>query len=85
MKLQSLCMTLGVCAVLTACGGGGSGFEPPPAPPVGNNEVPSNATVSIANFVNYLNTTPANETTEPVGVNQTSPPSSETEEPLAVI
>lgn len=85
MKLQSKCVALGACVLVAACGGGGGGFEPPPTPPVASNEVPTNATTSIANFVSYLNTTAVSDTAEPVGVNQTTPPSSETDEPLAVI
>jgi hypothetical protein len=57
---------------LGACGGGG-GFEPPAAAPAGN-VVPPNATASIANLVNFVDTLPRTETGEPLDARQHDAP-----------
>jgi hypothetical protein len=87
MKHIHLLALLGASLLISACGdsGGISEPAPPTAPPVGAaNEVPPNATASLANFVNYLNTTPGSEVAEPLLIDKATPLLSETDEPLAV-
>ncbi len=72
-SILALCLAAG----LGACGGGGgdggqrSGQDA--------NSVPASAVTSVAAFVNYLNTTPENDTGEPLDVAVT-PPTSDTDE-----
>jgi hypothetical protein len=68
---------------LGACGGGGGGYEPPTETPTGN-AVPPTATASIASFVGYVGTLLPIDSTEPLDIQQVTPPTTENDEPLPV-
>lgn len=85
MKTSKLTLVLMMTAsaLLAACGGGGGGFEAPPAAPAGI-VVPPNATASVANFVNFVDTLRPSETADPLDIGSVTPPTSETDDPLSV-
>lgn len=68
---------------LAACGGGGD--DSAPAPPV-TSQVPASASVSVANFIAYLQqlVVASADTLEPVDVSAVVPPTSDTDEPLPI-
>jgi len=80
--LLALCLGAGL---LTACGGGGS--DHPDVPPAAITEVPASATVSAEAYTAFgvgqaMN---ASDTDEPLSVDTvTTPPTSETAEPVAL-
>jgi len=71
------------CLVLAGCGGSGGGSEPAP-PPASTSDVPASATASPDAFVSWSNTQPPDDTKEPLKVEGTMPPTSETEEPVTI-
>lgn len=73
-------MALG--ASLVACGGGGDGAAP--APSADGDDVPASATASTQAYSMFVGSLPADEHSEPLGVNLAVPPTSETEEPIDV-
>lgn len=80
--LKRSILALSLAAGLGACGGGGGGNGGGQSGQDANS-VPASAGTSVAAFVNYLNTTPANETGEPLEVAIT-PPTSDSDEPTEV-
>ena len=81
VKRSILALTL--LAGLGACGGGGGGGQSQSSAQ-DPNSVPASALVSVSAFVNYLNTTPTNETGEPLTVSDASVPTTDTDEPIDV-
>jgi len=80
--LKRSILALSLAAGLGACGGGGNGGGGQQSGQDANS-VPASAAASVPAFVNYLNTTPANESGEPLEVAIT-PPTSDTDEPTDV-
>lgn len=80
-------LAVSLLAGLSACGGGGDDGGNAQAPGQNSNaeaSVPASAVASTAAFVNYLNTTPANETAEALNAAAVTPPTTDTEEPTNV-
>ena len=80
MKLTPALMATATAALLAACGGGHDGGSD--TPPAADTEVPVSATASTTAYTRYAASLAATETQEPLGVNQVTPPTSETEPPL---
>ena len=76
-------LTLSLLAGLSACGGGGGGGNGQTSAQDANN-VPASAVASTSAFVNYLNTTPANENREPLNAASVTAPTTDTDEPTNV-
>jgi hypothetical protein len=79
-------LVLLACALaLAACGDDPDTVPPPDGTPAQNGgDVPTSATVSTSAYVGYLNSLPPSETDAPLGVNNVTPPTSETDEPAAL-
>ena len=80
MKTRTLCLAAAAAALLAACGGGG-GPEDRQIEGVG---VPASATRDADSFSAYLVNVAEEDRAEPVLVDQLVPPTSETDEPLAL-
>ncbi len=78
MRLYLMIGTLVAAAGLVACGGGDS------TPVVGDREVPTSATASPTAFSQWAGSVAPEEGTEPLGTDMVVPPTSETDEPIAV-
>ena len=85
MTMRSSCLLAFAVLILAACGGGGGDAVVPetPAPPP-SNRVPNSASASTNAYVQYTSSLSASESTEPLEVEQFTPPTSETEEPQTV-
>lgn len=73
--------------LLSACGGGSTHVDGPPPPPPAPTAVPDSALVSSLAYVQFALTTSmsSSESEEPLNADKvTTPPSSETDEPLSV-
>ncbi|MBL8305585.1 MAG: hypothetical protein JNM33_02730 [Rubrivivax sp.] len=71
-----------LAALLTACGDDPA--QGPEAPPSATaSEVPSTAAANAATWTQYAASLPRSETAAPLGLNQVTPPTSETEAPVA--
>jgi hypothetical protein len=81
-RLASLVVALGTASFLAACGG--SDEAPPEPPPQASNGVPASATVSALAFTQYAISLQASETGDPLVVSALMPPTSETDEPVAL-
>ncbi len=79
MRTLLMISTLVAAGALVACGGGDS------TPVAGEREVPSSATASPTAFSQWAGSVAQEEGTEPLGMDMVVPPTSETEEPIAVI
>ncbi len=81
-RLLAIVASASLVAGLAACGGGD---DSPPPPPV-TSSVPASASVSVTNFIGYLQQLVAAsaDTLEPVDVSAVTPPTSETDPPVAV-
>ena len=80
MRTLALLPLLLASATLVACGGG-SDDTPVTAT---TNEVPTTATVSVAAFASYAGMLSAVDTSEPLDVSSVTPPTSDTDEPVAL-
>lgn len=76
-------LALLLLAGLAACGGGGGGGQSQSAAQ-DPDSVPASAVASVPAFVNYLNTTPSNDTGESLTVGDVSLPTTDSEEPIDV-
>ena len=86
MTMRTSCLLAAALLALAACGGGGGGeavVPETPAPPP-SNRVPNSASASTNAYVQYTSSLSASESTEPLEVEQFTPPTSETEEPQTV-
>jgi hypothetical protein len=79
MKHFSLCAALTTSLVLVACGDNPSEAVPPPV--VNSNEVPSSAMASAQAYTSFAGSLQKSDTGQPLGLQSTSPPTSETEAP----
>lgn len=82
-KLLSITAAGALAVGLVACGGGGD--DSPAAPPV-TTSVPASASVSVTNFIAYLQqlVVASADTLEPVDVSGVTPPTSDTDSPVSV-
>ncbi len=78
MRIHLMIGTLVAAAGLVACGGGDS-------TPANDREVPSGAMASPTAFSQWAGSVAPEESTEPLGTDMVVPPTSETDEPIAVI
>ena len=78
MRIHLMIGTLLAAAGVTACGGGNS------TPVADERAVPSSATSSPAAFSQWAGSVAQEESTEPLGTDMVMPPTSETDEPIAV-
>lgn len=86
-SIQALGGALLAGGLLSACGGGNSHHEYPPAPPPAPAAVPDSALVSSVAYAQFALTTSmgSSESDEPLNADKVStPPSSDTDEPLPV-
>ncbi len=85
MKLNlTLATLLTAGVVLAGCGGGSSSEAPAPAPSPAANEVPAEASASPAAYVSWMGKQAKDDTKEPLAVQGFVPPTSETDEPVAL-
>jgi hypothetical protein len=75
-----LIASLGLAAVLTACGGGGGGDDT--APPPQSAQVPDSAMVSTKSMTDFIKTMREDEGSEPLTMSPVQSPVSDTEEPV---
>jgi hypothetical protein len=79
MKRKLMCLAALAALSLAACGGGGGGDD--------NAElttVPDDAVASSEAFTDWVGARRATDTKEPVAMNATMPPASETAEPVDI-
>ncbi len=70
---------------LAGCGGGSSPAEAPaPSPAPATGDVPAEASASPAGFVGWMGKQAKDDTKEPLNVQGFVPPTSETDEPVAL-
>ncbi len=69
---------------LAGCGGGSSSEAPAPSPSPAANEVPAEASASPAAYVTWMGKQAKDDTKEPLAVQGFVPPTSETDEPVAL-
>ena len=81
MKLHQALMAVAAAALLAACGD--SSQYTPATPPAASNEVPASASASTMAYAQYANSLPKSETQAPLDVSRVTPPTSESEAPLA--
>jgi hypothetical protein len=82
MKSSSAIACLAMLSLLAACGGSDS--EPVAEAPAVTLAVPASATASTLAFSNYAKSLSADDRGEPLDVAQVVPPTSESEEPIAL-
>ena len=81
MKLKHLLILSGLAAALAACGDNPS--DTVVAPPA-STEVPASATASTRAYATYTGSLAPSETGSPLDVSKVTPPTSESEDPLAI-
>ena len=81
MKLKHLLILSGLAAALAACGDSPS--DTVVAPPA-STEVPASATASTRAYATYTGSLAPSETGSPLDVSKVTPPTSESEDPLAI-
>jgi uncharacterized lipoprotein YbaY len=81
MKLQHALIAAAAALLLAACGDNPA--DAPETPPPEATEVPASATVSATAYAQYAASLQASETARPLGVNNVTPPTSETEAPVS--
>ncbi len=82
MKKTLSFLSLGMLSLLAACGGGGS--DAVAEAPMVIQAVPATATASTLAFSTYASSLAADDRGEPLDVANVTPPTSETEEPIAL-
>ncbi len=81
----TVAMLLVAGLALAGCGGGSSPAEPPaPSPAAATGDVPAEASASPAAYVGWMGKQAKDETREPLNVQGFVPPTSETDEPVAL-
>jgi len=87
-KLRSGLAVVATALVLAACGGGGGGdadANPPgPAGPTAVEMVPPGASVSVLAYTEFAQSLSNSEWTQPLGMDQVAPPTSESALPVAL-
>ena len=81
MKLQHALIAAAAALLLAACGDNPA--DAPEAPPPASTEVPASATASPMAYSQYAGSLPKSETASPLGVNNVTPPTTETEAPVS--
>jgi hypothetical protein len=79
MKRFSMCVALVTSLVLVACGDNPADAVPEPV--VSSNEVPSSAMASTQAYTAFAGSLQNSDTGQPLGLQNTLPPTSETEAP----
>ena len=82
MKTKTLLLGLAVAASLAACGGGSGGqiVDTPSAA----TDVPASATVSATAYTQFAKTLSSSDSSQPLNVQTLTPPTSETDAPVAL-
>lgn len=79
MKRKLMCMAALAALSLAACGGGGGGGSDDAAELT---TVPDEAVASSEAFTDWVRARPSSDTKDPLAMNATMPPASETAEPI---
>lgn len=86
-KLRTGLAVVAMTLVLGACGGGGGDQEanpPGPAGPTAVDMVPPSASVSVVAYTEFAQSLSNSEWTQPLGMDQVVPPTSESALPVAL-
>ncbi len=87
-KLRSGLAVVAMALALGACGGGGGGVQdtnpPGPAGPTSVDMVPPGASVSVVTYTAFAQSLSSSEWTQPLGMDQVVPPTSESALPVAL-
>ena len=81
MRVFNLCALLATAALVSACGGGGQGD----AAVAAVDPIPASASATTLGFTSFVAGLVSSETAEPLELGSLVPPTSEVDEPVAVI
>lgn len=81
LNLTRAPLAVALALALAACGSNGGGDD---AAAEAATQVPASAGANVATYVGYVGSLPADDEREPLGVDAVEPPTSDSEEPLAL-
>ena len=84
MKLKPAGLLICAAVALTACGGNDDDQVSFPTLPPSGDDVPTSAKASTLAYTNYVGSLAKSETAVGLNVNQTTPPTSETDAAIAI-